>query len=190
MDKDQDKSRRLSRMDWIKASISVMTRSSIEQVKVEKIARDLGVSKGSFYWHFKDREDLLAQILNEWKVASTFGIQTRLEDEEPSPARRLLRFMELPLRSASALRAADLELAILGWARRSDEAAQAVREVDAARCLNLAGLFREMGFDAAEATFRAHQAYALLRYVAQRRDLPLDERHGLVTVAHARLIER
>jgi len=54
---------RLKRADWIQAAISVMVARSVEQVRVERLAVDLGASKGSFYWHFKDRDDLLAAVL-------------------------------------------------------------------------------------------------------------------------------
>jgi AcrR family transcriptional regulator len=181
--------RRLARTDWIAAAIRVMGDSSVEHVRVEKLAVDLGASKGSFYWHFKDRNDLLAAVLEHWRSRSTLDVQGRLSREEPDTPARILRLMQLPFHSQAAAQAADLELAIMGWARRSDAAREAVGAVDAARTAYLAQQFVHLGVEQAEADWRAHQAYALLRYVAQRTDLPLEERMAMVTRLHARLTQ-
>lgn len=177
-------SRRLSRADWIEAAIKVMVGSSVEQVRVEKLAVDLGASKGSFYWHFKDRNALLDAVLDEWRQRSTLAVEVRLAEVEPDPAIRILRIMQLPLRSKSAARAAELELAIMGWARRSEAARLAVHAVDQARVAHLAELFTHLGLGLAEAEFRSHQAYALLRYVAQRSDMPAPEQRMLIERVH------
>lgn len=179
--------RRLARADWIAAAIKVMAERSVEQVRVEQLAVDLRASKGSFYWHFKNRDDLLAAVLEAWQARSTLAIQDRLLREEPDLRRRILRVMELPFHSNAAARAAELELAIMGWARRSEAARQAVAAVDTARTAYLADQFAALGLPADDAAWRAHQAYALLRYVAQRTDLSLDDRRSMVARLHARL---
>lgn len=179
--------KRLSRSDWIEAAIKVMVASSVEQVRVEKLAVDLGASKGSFYWHFKDRGDLLAAVLVEWQFRSSRAVEQRIAENEPSNKLRILRIMQLPFRSRSASQAADLELAIMGWARRSEPARIAVEAVDQARTAYLKGLFTSIGVADDEAEFRAHQAYACLRYVAQRHDMPSEDRQRLVERLHARL---
>lgn len=181
--------KRLTRADWIDAAIRVMTDSSVEAVRIERLAVDLGASKGSFYWHFKDRPALLAAVLDTWRERQTLAVQARLATEEPDPCRRILRVMELPLRPAAERGAAALELAVMGWARRSDEARAALHAVDAARTDYLVALFAQLGADADEAAWRAHQAYALLRYVAQRGDLAIGQRAAMVTRLHARLTE-
>lgn len=167
-----------------------MVDSSVEQVRVESLARELEVSKGSFYWHFKNRDDLLGAVLERWRHDTTRGVQERLKRREPSAANRLLLFLRLPLRSARAVRSADLELAILGWARRSRMAEMAVAEVDRLRVAHAAGLLEEMGFSPADAELRAHIAYAFIRYIAQRRDLDVKERFDMTTVVHSLLADR
>ena len=138
----------------------VMADSSVEQVRVEKLAVGLKASKGSFYWHFKDRHALLDAVLDEWQARSTLAVQERLIRDEPDPARRIARLMELPFHSGAAARAADLELAIMGWARRSEAARAAVGRVDAVRTDYLIAQFESLGMDREEAEWRAHQAYA------------------------------
>ncbi|WP_084391040.1 MULTISPECIES: TetR/AcrR family transcriptional regulator [Novosphingobium] len=182
-------SKRLGRADWIAAAIRVMADSSVEQVRVEKLAIDLKASKGSFYWHFKDRNALLAAVLEEWQARSTLMVQERLMRDEPDVALRIKRLMELPFHSGAAALAADLELAIMGWARRSAAARAAVGAVDAARTAYLVDQFVELGCGVADAQWRAHQAYALLRYVAQRTDLALADRQQMIAKLHARLTQ-
>jgi AcrR family transcriptional regulator len=185
---DQDATRRsLTQDDWIEAAIEVMVDSSVEQVRVESLARELGVSKGSFYWHFENREELLEAVLERWRHDTTLGVQERLKRKEPSASKRLLLFLRLPLRSTRATRSADLELAILGWARRSRRAEMVVAEVDRMRIAHAASLFEEIGHGRESAELRAHMVYAFIRYIAQRRDLDVKERFDMTTAVHALL---
>lgn len=179
---------RLTPEDWINAAIEVMVDSSVEQVRVERLAVALKVSKGSFYWHFRTREELLKAVLAQWADTATFGIQERIDKEEPRPDQRLLLFLQLPFRSPAAVRAADLEVAILGWARRSAQAMRAVARVDKERVEHSARLFHEMGLKGEEAVMRAHQTYACIRYLALRRDLNVAERMALAREFHAMLV--
>ncbi len=183
-------SSRLTRADWINAAIEVMVDSSVEQVRVERLAVALKVSKGSFYWHFRTREELLKAVLEQWADQATFGIQERLDQEEPRADQRLLRYLQLPFRSPAAVRAADLEIAILGWARRSSQAMRAAARVDRERVTHIAQIFLEMGFGNDEAVLRAHQTYACIRYLALRRDLDAPERRVLARQFQAALVSR
>ncbi len=184
MDGQESGGRPLTREDWIEAAVEVLVNSSIEQVKVERLALALKVSKGSFYWHFQNREQLLDALLNRWVQLSTIEPRTRLVDPEPSAIQRLLLILRLPLRSLRALKAADVELAMLGWARRSQAAAAAVAEVDRFRVSDITEQFREMGADPQAAETLAHTAYAFTRYVSQRRDLAADEKLELTAKVH------
>jgi AcrR family transcriptional regulator len=58
----------LEREDWLRAARLALLQGGVEAVRVEKLARDLGVTKGSFYWHFKDRDELLELLLREWET--------------------------------------------------------------------------------------------------------------------------
>jgi AcrR family transcriptional regulator len=164
----------LTSADWINAAIDVLVASGVADLKVERLAASLGVSKGSFYWHFQNRDDLLDQVLEQWSRVACYDQTKRIDGEEPDPARRLLRFMLLPLSSERATRMADLELAIMGWARRDPRAH---------------ALLREIGVSDAKAQARAHEAYASIRYVSLRRDLPVDERRELIGRVHGRVVQ-
>jgi len=179
--------RRLTRQDWVDAAVRVMAESGVEQVRVERLAVALGASKGSFYWHFKDRQALLDAVLEAWRLRQTVAVQARLALEAPEAQLRIQRLMALPLASDAAAGAAEFELAIMMWARRSPEARAAVQAVDEARIAYLEELFATLGCEAGEAQWRAHRAYALVRYVAQRGDLSLAQRQAMVTRACAEL---
>ena len=179
----------LSSSDWVDAAIEVLVASGVADLKVERLAAALGVSKGSFYWHFENRDELLQRVLEEWSRVATHEVDKRLDRDEPDPARRLLRFMQLPLSSERATRMADLELAIMGWARRDPQAQAALEAVDRTRTANAYRLLCEIGVPEAVAHERSHEAYALIRYVALRRDLPAEDRRELTVRVHRRLIQ-
>jgi AcrR family transcriptional regulator len=179
----------LTREDWARAAIEVMIDGSVEQVRVEGLARELNVSKGSFYWHFRNRDDLLGAVLEIWTEEATLSVDERVLRRAATPAERLLLFLRLPLNSKRALKASYLELAILDWARRSRMAEDAVAKVDQLRVDQLARQFAQLGFNREQAQFRAHTAYAFLRYIAQRRDLPAPARVEMTSAMHHNLIE-
>jgi AcrR family transcriptional regulator len=175
--------------DWVDAAIEVMVGGSVEQVRVERLAKDLGVTKGSFYSRFQNREALLDLVLKRWIQDSTLAVNQRLAQREPLPTLRILAFLQLPFRSKRALRAADLELAVLGWARRSKQAQDAVAEVDQVRVGQLIDLFVEVGYDIAAADFKGNTAYAFLRYLALRRDLSVERRLKMADDLHSLLLK-
>src|SRR5829696_6845194 len=79
--------------DWVEAARAVMAEGGIEAVAVEPLARQLGVTKGSFYWHFKDRRALLEATLERWEEESTearIAASRRISD----PRERLIRLGE------------------------------------------------------------------------------------------------
>ena len=78
----------LTRGDWINAAIDVMVHSSVEQVMIEKLGETLGVSRGSFYWHFKSRDELLTSILDQWTQTATIAVQEHLDRGEPDATGR------------------------------------------------------------------------------------------------------
>ena len=146
--------------DWIKSAIVQLTDRGIDSVRVDVLAKSLGVTRGSFYWHFKDRDDLLRSVLNAWRDAATEQIIVRFERKHADPRLLLKELISLPFRGRSAQRAARVELAIRAWARRGAVARQAVDEVDERRISYHAQLFSSLGFDIPEARARAFALYA------------------------------
>jgi AcrR family transcriptional regulator len=176
--------------DWINAAIDVMVQGSVEKVTMDRLGAKLGVSRGSFYWHFESRAEFLQAILDRWTQTATIAVQEHLDHQEPDAKRRLLLYMRLPLKSSRSLRAADLELAILGWARRSDMAQKAVARVDSIRTATHTQLFLQLGFKPDEARKRAHMTYSFMRYIAWRRDMDVASRLELIDAMHETVVSK
>ena len=77
-------------------------------IRVDVLVGQLGVTRGSFYWHFRDREDLLRRVLQAWSERPTAQLTQRLESARSDPRDQLRDVMSLPLRGRSALRAARI----------------------------------------------------------------------------------
>ena len=91
----QDISRpRLSEEDWLAAAYEVLTESGVEAVKVMPLAKRLGVSRTSFYWHFKDREELLEAMVRRWEERNTGNLVARTEAYAESIAEAMFNLFD------------------------------------------------------------------------------------------------
>lgn len=147
---------------WTAAATEVLVDQGIDHVRVDVLARQLGVTRGSFYWHFRDREALLRSVLQAWRELSTEQLTLRLSTAHDDPRQQLRDVLSLPLRGRAAARAARIELAIRAWARRDALARHAVDEADASRIAYIAQVFSALGFAVAEARARAFLLYAFV----------------------------
>ena len=154
---------------WIDAATGVLVDEGIDHVRVDVLAGQLGVTRGSFYWHFRDREDLLRRVLQAWRERATEQLTVRLEQATADAVAQLRDVLSLPFRGRAATRAARIELAIRAWARRDAMARQAVDEADASRIGYIAQVFSSLGFSIAEARARAFLLYA---YVVGESQMP------------------
>ncbi|MBL8348186.1 MAG: TetR/AcrR family transcriptional regulator [Rubrivivax sp.] len=144
---------------WIDAATEVLVDQGIDHVRVDVLATQLGVTRGSFYWHFRDREDLLRRVLQAWRERATVALTRRLETDRSDPHEQLRNAASLPFRGRAAAKAARIELAIRAWARRDEMAREAVDEADAARLAHHERIFTALGFAAEEARGRAFLMY-------------------------------
>ncbi len=146
--------------NWIEAATEVLVDQGIDHVRVDLLARELGVTRGSFYWHFRDREDLLRRVLHAWSERSTVILTQRLASVRGAdPHAQLRDVTTLPFRGRAAARAARIELAIRAWARRDEMARRAVDDADASRIAYHAQIFTALGFKGAQAQERAFLLY-------------------------------
>ncbi len=145
---------------WIEAATQVLVDQGIDHVRVDVLANQLAVTRGSFYWHFRDREDLLRRVLQAWRESATEQLTRRLETASTDPREQLRDVISLPFRGRAAARAARIELAIRAWARRDEMARQAVDEADASRIAYHTQVFAALGFAPVEAAQRAFVLYS------------------------------
>ncbi|MBD2099571.1 TetR/AcrR family transcriptional regulator [Leptolyngbya sp. FACHB-261] len=150
----RQESTKLERQDWINAGLTVLAESGIEAVKVEPLAKLIKVTKGSFYWHFKNRDDLLEAILQEWVGCETNSLIEKVEAMGGDATTKLLHLFELAIQIDGRL-----ENAIRAWATKSTKVAEVMVQVDQSRLDYTRNLFLEVGFTPLEATVRAQMAY-------------------------------
>ena len=149
----------LDRDAWIKASLDVLAEKGLDGIRVEVLAKRLKVTKGSFYWHFKDRRDLFDAVLQRWKDGRIKDIQkqTRAVPGEELP--RASHVIEVY--SANRNRKGMLiEFAMRDWARRDPTAAAVVEDVDANRLEFGRKGFEARGMPPLEASSRSLLLYA------------------------------
>ena len=145
---------------WIDAATEVLVDHGIDSVRVDVLARRLAVTRGSFYHHFRDREELLRRVLQAWREVTTEQLTHRLETASADAVAQLRDVISLPFRGRAAARAARIELAIRAWARRDAMARQVVDEGDASRIGYIAQIFSALGFAIGEARARAFLLYS------------------------------
>lgn len=150
----------LTRDDWIDAATAMLVDKSVDSVHPATLAKELSITIGSFYYHFKDRNDLLVSLLKKWHEQTTAQAITSYGGLEVDDA--LPQLLALPSHGSTARRAAMVEFAIRGWARRDDMAREAVRQVDEQRLAMLAAAFKKKGFTRTEAANRAFTVYGFL----------------------------
>lgn len=153
----------LDKHAWTAAALHALAESGIDGVRIEILAKDLGVTKGSFYWHFSDRGELLDAILQEWRRRATLSIIDRLEGTHEPAEQRLRRLLRLQFESRRAEFGSDVELSIRLWGRRDARALSVLREVDELRLRYIRGLMEELGIEKTEAAARAILAYSYMR---------------------------
>ncbi len=144
--------------DWVRAATDLLVTKSIDAVRVDVLAKQLDVTRGSFYWHFKNRDDLLHQVLQDWSERTRIG--PKLERQNPSVQGLVHDLLALPFRGRSARRTAMIEFAIRAWARRDPMAQEAVDAVDEHRMDYYIQHFQAIGFTRKDAKTRAFMLYA------------------------------
>ncbi|MGL5944360.1 MAG: TetR/AcrR family transcriptional regulator [Waterburya sp.] len=153
---------KLGRQDWIKTGLAVLAESGVEAVRVEPLAKRMGVTKGSFYWHFKDRNDLLDAILTQWVEIDTNSIIERVNQLDADPKTKLLQLFELAIADdglTPGLADGSIENAIRAWANHDAKVDALIAQVDQQRLNYTKDLFLAIGFSEAEALVRARLAY-------------------------------
>jgi AcrR family transcriptional regulator len=175
---------RLTADDWIDAAREIVAASGIAAVAVEPLARALGVTKGSFYWHFSDRGALLTAVLERWERDGTEA-PIAAGEQLADPRERLRRLIEEAFSDELGTNR-DFHLALLD-AGRDPLVEPVLRRVTARRLGHLRACYRALGFDARTARLWALQAYATyLGTLRLRRDLPEYAPHGRLDAAYRR----
>lgn len=166
---------RLTREDWIKAALREMGQHGVGGVSVEPLAKSLGATKGSFYWHFRDREELVTEALAHWEQVGTEAVIATLTPlgDPRSRLRQLLEALYIPdprategddtdgsagLRADAAAKSLDLSISLSGGAGHP-AVAELLARVTARRVAYVAEQIEACGVKGDEARRRALLAY-------------------------------
>lgn len=148
---------RVTRQDWLNVAMDVLVSDGVEQVKVLTLGNRLSVSRSSFYWYFKSRQDLLDALLDHWQQTNTAALVRQAE----APARTITAavcnvfhcFVD------DSLFDTRLDFAVRDWARRSGAVRRLLDISDNKRLKALQAMFARFDYDADEAETRARVLY-------------------------------
>jgi len=141
----------LSREEWLEKALNIVSREGGAKLRINNLVAEVGVTKGSFYWHFKDREDFVRSLVDHWHERYTLRVSDYLDDFEGSAEEKLRKLMEMVF--VEQLTRHDL--AIRSWAIAEPKLQTLLKRTDDHRMHYLRRLFRGMEFDEAEADLRA-----------------------------------
>ena len=158
-----DRKNTLAPEDWIKAAFRALGQGGPQAIRVEAIARDLSVSKGSFYWHFKDARALKRAMLEHWQRVATFEAIAKVEHGADEGRAQLAALIELATGGQSAdYGGPKIEAAIRDWGRADPGVARIVEKVEATRLDFVAGLLCKAGADKGGCQQRARLLYGAM----------------------------
>ena len=152
---------RTLRTSWIDEGLRALADGGPDAVRIEALARALGVTKGGFYWHFDGRPALLEEMLDAWERAVIDEVERRVESEGGDARTKLRRLFALASSSRDLL---NIEMAIRDWARRDKTVAKRLRRIDNRRMEYVRSLFS--GFCADEDEVEARCVLAMSLFIA------------------------
>lgn len=142
---------------WLNAAYQVLTESGVEAVKIMPLAKRLGVTRTSFYWHFSDRDALLEAMVRHWEDKNTGNLVARCEAYAEDIDEAIFNLFDCWL--DDALFDSPLDLAIRNWARNAPALQARINQADRRRVAAIEGMFQRFGYDRAEAEIRALTMY-------------------------------
>lgn len=178
---------RTPRAAWVKEGLRALARGGPDAVRIEALARALGVTKGGFYWHFDDRQALLDEMLDTWERTLVDEVIERVDGEGGDARAKLYRLFTLASTVGGFLR---VELAVRDWARRDKAVAARLRRVDNRRLAYMRSLFGEFCRDEDDVEARCVLAFSLFvgsHFMAG--DHGSRSRTEVLALAAARLVE-
>jgi|TARA_B100001964_G_scaffold35568_1_gene38172 AcrR family transcriptional regulator len=149
----------LTRENWIDFALQRLTEEGIDKVTITGLARELSVTKGSFYWHFKDRDDLLQAMLVRWEESGSKLVFDEVERVGGDAVRRLKHLSDIVIRRYGDQ--LNLELALRDWGRKDLKIANILRQEDEKRIDYISGLFVEIYGDVKVAEAKAWLLFSL-----------------------------
>jgi AcrR family transcriptional regulator len=177
----------VSKGQWLEIALEELAFRGVDTVKIERLAKGLGISRSGFYWHFKNRQDLLDNLLEYWVLRYT-GILTDNPDvAKLDPKLRLLTTMET-IRDKNLTK---YDLSMTSWAKLDSKVHKVVTQVVKMRLDYLRGIFAELGFEGDELEMRTRLFVCYHSWEdTMFPDLSDEEHSKLLKLRHQYLIKR
>jgi len=140
-----------SKQEWLETALKALSERGIAGVKVESLAQSLGIARAGFYWHFKNRDNLLRQLLDYWVHEQTEKVTANPVLLTLEPTERLTEAAEM----ITKYKLGRYDMAIRQWASTDARAARIVRKVNRIRLDFVRDAFRELGFTGDDLEMRA-----------------------------------
>jgi AcrR family transcriptional regulator len=148
---------KVTRKQWLDLALRTLVAQGVDGVRILPLARRLGVSRSSFYWYFKSRQDLLDQLLDHWRETNTRAIVERANRPAQTIIGAVLNLFECW--ADERLFNPQLDFAIRSWAGRSKSVRGSIDEADNARLAAIRDMYIRHGYDAEDAFIRARVLY-------------------------------
>ena len=142
---------------WLEAAYDCLLESGVESVKILPLAKRLNLSRTSFYWFFKDREELLSALIARWREKNTGNLVKQSEAYAESLAEAMLNVFDCWLNKD--LFDSQFEFAVRSWALQSPDILAEVQAADQTRIEALGRMFVRFGYDEGPADVRARTTY-------------------------------
>jgi AcrR family transcriptional regulator len=149
---------RTPRSRWVEEGLRALAAGGPDAVRVDALAKALGVTRGGFYWHFEDRGALLEEILDAWERTSIDEAIEQVEAGGGDARTKLRRLFDLAAASRDLLK---VDLAVRDWARRDPAVAKRLRRVDNRRMDYMRSLFGAFCDDEDEVEVRCLFTFSL-----------------------------
>lgn len=152
-----------NRQSWLEAGLDTLASEGSEGLRIMSIATKLGVTKGSFYWHFNNLDDYHEALLQLWEQVHTQRVMDKVERGEADVSTRLRAlFTSLPRDQPGAPGSVRLGRAIRAWSMTSLRVREVLDRVDKRRIDYVAAMLAEAGWPDSEAQFLARWCYSAL----------------------------
>ena len=148
---------KVTREDWLAMARDTLVNEGVEKVKILTLADRMDVSRSSFYWYFKNRDDLLTALLQEWEARNTARIVEQCRLPSASVTQALCNFFLCFIDPQKF--DTGLDFAIREWARRNEILRARIDSADAARIAAATEMYRQHGYESADADARARILY-------------------------------
>ncbi len=149
---------RVSKNTWLDAARDTLIANGIDRVKIDLLARKLKVTRGSFYWHFKNRADLLSALIEDWKETNTKPMLEAIELSGRRGNKEDFKYFS-DLLTEEKHYFPKFDSAMRDWARHDKKVANLVKEMDNMRIAALTEMFLQYGFEPNAAHIRARITY-------------------------------